>query len=151
MSEPLNLNDADVRQLFAAHDLRCTKQRRMLYEALWATKEHPTADQLYQNLSGSDQSISLATVYNTLEAFCRAGLAQRIATPTGSARYDATVHNHLHLRDESSGVVADVPEELGKKFLDAIPREVLLQLESNLGFSIRELKVELVGSYKPQK
>lgn len=151
MSEPLNLNDSDVRQLFAAHDLRCTRQRRMLYEALWATKEHPTADQLYQNLSGSDQSISLATVYNTLEAFCRAGLAQRIATPTGSARYDATVHNHLHLRDESSGVVADVPEELGKKFLDAIPREVLHQLESNLGFSIRELKVELVGSYKPQK
>lgn len=151
MSEPTHLNAPDVRQLFAAHDLRCTRQRRMLYEALWATKEHPTADQLFQSLSSRDQSISLATVYNTLEAFCRAGLAQRIATPAGSARYDATVHNHLHLRDESSGVVADVPEELGKQFLDSIPREVLQQLESNLGFSIRELKVELVGSYKSGK
>ncbi len=36
------------------------------------------------------------------------------ATPAGSARYDATVHNHLHLRDESSGVVADVPEALAR-------------------------------------
>ncbi|MCE9591035.1 MAG: transcriptional repressor [Planctomycetes bacterium] len=150
MSEHQPVNpEPDLRELFATHHLRCTRQRRVLYGALMATDSHPTADHLFQELSRRDHSISLATVYNTLEAFCRAGLAQRIATPSGSARYDASVHNHLHIRDENSGVVADVPEDLGKRFLDAIPREVIQQLESHLDFDIRELKVELVGRYRP--
>ena len=103
-----------IQQLFNSHRLRCTKQRRALYEALSQTTAHPTADQLYQQVARSDQTISLATVYNTLEAFCKAGLAQKIAAKGGSTRYDAAVHHHLHLRDERSGAVADVPDDLGR-------------------------------------
>ena len=138
----------NTQQLFTSHHLRCTRQRRALYECLCATDSHPTADQLYRCLSRSEESMSLATVYNTLEAFCRAGLAKKLPAQDGSARYDATVHNHLHLRDEKSGVVADVPDALGQKLLDAVPPQVIRELESQLGFKVSQLQIELVGEWK---
>ena len=147
MSAQPSLTDP-IQQLFTGHHLRCTRQRRALYECLSATDSHPTADQLYRRLSRSEQGISLATVYNTLEAFCRAGLAKKIAAQDGCARYDATVHNHLHLRDEKSGVVADVPDALGQKLLQSVPPHVIRELEAQLGFKVSQLQIELVGEWK---
>jgi len=134
-----------VQDLFAAHGLRCTKQRMALYEALAATREHPTADQLYQSLVQSDNDISLATVYNTLEAFCDAGIAQKLSCQDGCARYDATVHNHVHLRDEKSGAVTDVPDSLGEQLLQQLPPGVLQKIEAQLGFKISRVQIEFLG------
>ncbi len=139
-----------VQELFAKHSLRCTRQRRAMYEALASTTSHPTADQIFQRVGEREGEISLATVYNTLEAFCRAGLAQKLASNNGSARYDATVHNHLHIRDQDSGSVADVPAHLSEKLLDYIPAQAIKQLESQLGFRIQQVQIELVGRYDGQ-
>jgi Fe2+ or Zn2+ uptake regulation protein len=138
-----------IQQLFSQHNLRCTRQRRALYEALFSTSRHPTADELFQQVARTDTDISLATVYNTLEAFCRAGLAQKLANGNGGgARYDATTHNHLHLRDEATGRVADVPDDLGDKLLASIPPETIAQLEKQLGFKVNQLQIELVGQFR---
>jgi Fur family peroxide stress response transcriptional regulator len=134
-----------IQQLFADHDLRYTRQRCAVYQALAGTKAHPTADELFRTVSHSDQSISLATVYNALEAFCRVGIAQKLATDDLSARYDAAVHNHLHLRDARTGRVSDVPDHLGQQLLDKLPREVILAIESRLGYKVSEIKIELLG------
>ncbi len=136
-----------ARDEFALRGLRCTRQRRAIYDALCATTAHPTADQLYCGVRKQMPGISLATVYNTLEVFCRAGMAVRLAGDGTSAHYDATVHNHLHTRCEKSGNVRDVPNQLGQQVLDGIPQPVLDQIESNLGFRIRQVQVELLGEY----
>ncbi len=145
----------DLQALFTRHGLRCTRQRRALYEALAATDRHPTVDQLFRQVSDSFPGISLATVYNTLEALCGAGLAQKLPGHNNSngaaapARYDAVVHNHLHARDRRSGTVRDVPDDLGRKILDRMPDNVLKQIESELGFKIEHVQIELVGSAMP--
>lgn len=136
-----------IQQLFSRHRLRCTRQRRALYEALISTRSHPTADQLFQKVAQSEQDISLATVYNTLEAFCRAGLAQKLLGRGGSTRYDAATHNHLHLRDAQSDTVSDVPDSIGNRILKNIPQHVLTDLEKELGFRITQLQIELVGQF----
>ncbi len=145
MNPPVTLTDADIQTRFARHGLRYTRQRFAVYQALADTDSHPTADELYKNLALCDHSISLATVYNTLEAFCQHGLAQKLATDGSSSRYDATVHNHLHVRDERTGKVKDVPDELGQRLLYQLPRDVLNDIESHLGYRISEVKIELVG------
>ena len=61
-----------------------------------------------------DISLSLATIYNTLEAFCQAGLAQRLPTPNGCCRYDATLENHLHVRYRESDGEAPTRFLLGR-------------------------------------
>jgi len=134
-----------IQTLFADHGLRFTKQRCAVYHALAGTQAHPTADELFRNVSRSDQSISLATVYNALEAFCRVGIAQKLATDDLSARFDASVHNHLHLRDARTGRMTDVPDHLGQQLLDKLPREVINSIESRLGFKVSKIKIELLG------
>jgi len=137
-----------IQELFAGHDLRCTAQRRALYRSLSASTDHPTADQLFYEVSGHIPGMSLATVYNTLEAFCRAGLAQKLLGKGGSVRYEAQVHNHLHTRCEKSGAVHDVPDQLGQKVISSIPRSLLRQIEEQMGFKIDRVQVELIGEHK---
>lgn len=138
-----------VHDLFAARGLRSTRQRKAVFEALRSTTAHPTADDLFRMVSGRVNGLSLATVYNTLEALCNAGLAQKLpgngTGGNGSARYDATVEDHLHLRDTRTGTVADVPHHLSKALLDRIPRDLLTDIEARLGFRIQHVQIELIG------
>jgi len=149
--------DVEVQELFAQHGLRCTKQRMALYEALSQSKAHPTADQLFREVGDRIDGLSLATVYNTLDAFCNAGIARRIpgvsgGTDTdgtnGSTRYDASVHNHPHLRCRRTGALADVPDDLGEQLLAGIPQNLLEEIEFHLGFRIDKVQIELQGEYQ---
>lgn len=136
-----------IADLFSKYGLRCTRQRRALYDVLISCEDHPTADDLFRSVSERIEGLSLATVYNTLEAFCRAGLANKIPSTTGCCRYDATLVNHLHLRCERTGRISDVPPDLSQKLLDAIPGPLLAEIESQTGCRINQVQVELVGEY----
>ena len=136
---------SELQGLFARHRLRLTRQRCAVYDALSASSSHPTADDLYQLVSRAHRGISLATVYNTLEAFCRCGLATKLPTQGSSSRYEAAMHNHLHLRDSRTGRVLDVPEDLSDAILDHLPREAIEALQSRLRFKVKQIKIELTG------
>jgi len=142
------LGDEAIARLFAEHGLRCTRQRLALYRALAEHAEHPTAEALFEQSGEDEQTRSLATVYNTLEAFCRAGLAQKIDGQGGPARYDATVHDHLHVRDKTTGDVRDVPDDLSEQILDHLPRELIEELERRVGFSIQRVQIEFQGRFR---
>lgn len=141
--------DDNSAKLFAEHDLRCTKQRKAIYSALTGTRCHPTADDLYRTVQDSLPGVSLATVYNTLEAFNDAGLISKLpdAGSNGSARYDAHREPHTHLRDRCTGKVADAPDDLSQLILDNLPQEVLDTIRERMGFTVEEVQVELVGKF----
>jgi Fe2+ or Zn2+ uptake regulation protein len=132
--------------LFARHGLRCTRQRLAIYEHLLGDKTHPTADDLHRKVTRKLAGVSLATVYNTLEALCDAGLAQKLpAGENGSAHYDANVDGHLHTRCTRTGQVADVPDELSDAVISRIPPELLARIEAETGFDVRRIQIELIG------
>ncbi|MEM1212909.1 MAG: transcriptional repressor [Planctomycetota bacterium] len=149
-SPPLSRQELD--RLLSNANLRATKQRRAVYTALAATNQHPTADDLHHSVQARLPGISLATVYNTLEAFTDAGLVQKLpaTSPNGSARYDADCHHHLHVRCAKTGRVADIPEDLSRQLLDMIPDARLAELEDRLGFTIDEVQIELLGRFHPE-
>jgi Fe2+ or Zn2+ uptake regulation protein len=144
---PIDAPKKELPAIFAAHGLRCTRQRVAVYQALVTSGEHPTADQIYQALQTRDAAISLATVYNTLEALCSAGLAQKLPGTGGKGpcRFDIARGNHLHLRDAQTGDIADVPDDLGEQILAAIPRHLLSELEAKLNFRVDRLEIQLIG------
>ncbi len=139
----------NVESLFAAAGLRCTRQRKAVYEALAAAQDHPTADDLYRIVAHRLPGMSLATVYNTLEALCRAELVRKLpgAGANGSARYDVNDEEHVHLRCRHSGEVADAPHDLSRQVVSLIPRQVLEQIEQRTGFKVSQVQIELVGEY----
>ena len=134
------------RALFERHGLRCTRQREVLYEALAATKSHPTADELFQSVQEIEPGLSLATVYNTLDAFTQVGLVRRIPCPMGSGacRFDADTSDHVHLATPD-GKVTDVPIDVSRQLIAAIPREIVAELERRMNVRIDGLSVQLLA------
>ena len=145
-----NPTEEKARRLFADHDLRCTKQRTRVYCALEACKSHPTAEELHELVNSGSEAccMSLATVYNTLEALCSAGLCQKIVSPTGSAaaaRYDADIDEHLHVVTPD-GRLLDVPEGIGRQLLEGIDPEELAKLEREMGVQISRVALQVFAS-----
>lgn len=140
------LDANSIRTLFDRHNLRCTRQREVLYEALAATKTHPTADELFQSVKAKDESLSLATVYNTLEAFSEVGLVRRIpcAVGSGPCRFDADTTDHVHLATPD-GRIQDVPDDLSRDLLAAIPAAAVADLERRMGVTVSGLTVQVTA------
>ena len=135
---------AATKALLAHHGLHCTRQRAALYETLGATQSHPTAEELYQQVQRSAaESLSLATVYSTLETFCRVGLARKVPTVGGSCRYDATTAEHVHVRT-GSGEIQDVPPELGTRLLAGLSPQVINEIERSLDVRIDGVDIQLL-------
>lgn len=134
-----------TRQQFEKSGMRCTQQRMALYEALMECKSHPTADELFHTVQPRVGGLSLATVYNSLEAFSEAGMCLKLPTTSGSVRYDGDTSDHLHVRFHDTDKIADVPSRLGQKLLDNVPQSVLSEIEKEMGVKIEGMQIQLVG------
>jgi len=132
-----------ARRLFADHGLRCTRQRVAIYERLKASMSHPTAEELFEQVRGECDGLSLATVYNTLEALCEAGLCRKLTFNCGCARFDAELQPHLHLLNEDTGEIHDVPSDLSERLLAQLSDEVLRDVEERLGVQIDRVSLHL--------
>jgi len=90
-------NDKDFIAILRDHGLQVTYQRLAIYQALYHTMEHPSAEHIYQQVRKRFPMISLGTVYKTLERFYEVGLIQKVSPITEVARYDANISPHHHL------------------------------------------------------
>lgn len=85
---------------------RYSRQRELIYQALCATEEHPTADMVYQWLKPENPNLSLATVYRNLNLLADEGVITRMPFPV--ERYDAETKPHPHLRCHKCSGVCDL-------------------------------------------
>ncbi len=99
-------------ELLHAAGLRSTRPRLAILQVLQHDTRHPTAEQVYRRLRPAHPSLSLATVYNTLEAFTRRGLCRRVPPVDGRQRFDGTVNPHHHALCTCCGSIFDVPPEV---------------------------------------
>src|SRR5271157_1602972 len=90
-------NDKDFIATLREHGLQVTYQRLAIYQALYFTKEHPSAEAIYQQVRKRFPMISLGTVYKTLEKLYEVGLIQKVSPITEVARYDAITGPHHHM------------------------------------------------------
>lgn len=140
------MTDEASRELFRRHGLRCTKQRQVIYSALTSTTAHPTAEELLGMVNAGEPGLSLATVYNTLEALTSCGLARRLPSHSGNGpcRYDADVTQHMHITT-TDGRVLDVPEDLAARMPLPLPQDISDELQRRLGVRITKVHVEIRG------
>ena len=93
--------------------LRPTRQRVALARLLVGDGQdrHVTAEGLFDAASGADEKVSLATVYNTLRAFCDAGLMREITVDGSKSYFDTNMTDHPHFYWEDSARLTDAPAE----------------------------------------
>ncbi|MEY3230532.1 MAG: Peroxide-responsive repressor PerR [Planctomycetota bacterium] len=134
-----------VRDLFREHRLRHTRQRDLVYSTLVSLHSHPTAEELHALVNDHDQSVSLATVYNTLDALARCGLLRRIPSQVGggACRFDADLSRHVHVV-HPEGTILDVPADLGDPLLTSIDKDAIAEVERRMGVKVVGVAVHLV-------
>ncbi|WP_337927828.1 Fur family transcriptional regulator [Anaerotignum lactatifermentans] len=98
----------ETAQVLREKGLKVTPQRIAVYNMLLHSTEHPNAEAIYRTLEATNPTMSLATVYKTLDFFKHLGLVQELNVGEGSARYDAQVHCHPHTVCTVCGCVSDL-------------------------------------------
>lgn len=93
--------------------LRPTRQRLSLAELLVGdgNDRHVTAESLFESASAAGEKVSLATVYNTLKAFCEAGLLREIIVDGSKSYFDTNMTDHPHFFWEDEAVLTDAPKD----------------------------------------
>ncbi|RMF60540.1 MAG: transcriptional repressor [Calditrichaeota bacterium] len=94
-----------------AKGLNVTYQRLLIYKTLARTKSHPTAESIYHEVKTEYPSISLATVYKTLETLAEHNLIQKVTPLHDLARYDGDTNPHHHLVCLECRKIVDVYDE----------------------------------------
>ncbi len=98
-------------QLRAA-GLRPTRQRVTLAQLLFGEGDrHVSAECLHSEVTAAGEQISLATVYNTLHQFTRAGLLRALPVDGGKTYFDTNTSDHNHFFVETEGKLLDIPSE----------------------------------------
>ena len=88
--------------------LRYSHQRERIYQYLMDTKEHPSAEMLYEALRGEIPGLSLGTVYRNLKLLEELGKVRRVISYQGTERYDACCDDHVHFLCQKCGCIQDV-------------------------------------------
>ena len=93
--------------------LRPTRQRMALAQLLVGDGEdrHVTAESLFAASLEAGERVSLATVYNTLRAFCDAGLMQEVTVDGHRSYFDTRIDDHPHFYWEDRGELTDAPAD----------------------------------------
>lgn len=117
------------------YGLKITPQRCAVYRKLLLSRDHPTADEMFNSVKIEFPNISYDTVNRTLLTFTEIGLADVVQTKGGPRRFDIIMDSHHHFHCVRCGKVVDfcheeydnigIPENIRKDSLIYTKRVVL--------------------------
>lgn len=116
---------------------RNTIQRQLVLSSVKQLKNHPTADEVYQEVQKSCPTVSRATVYRNLKLLAEEGEIRLRHISGSPERYDHICNNHYHLRCEQCGKVMDVEVP----YMDSLDDE----MRNKNDFLIRSHDLTFVG------
>lgn len=85
-----------------------SKKRQAIYDLMCSTKEHPSAEWVYNKLKSDYPDLSLGTVYRNMKLLEEQGMLKSVAVVDGCGRYDAYVKPHSHFVCSECGKILDV-------------------------------------------
>src|SRR5260370_19431550 len=80
---------------------RFTPQREHVYAVLLQKRDHPTAEEVFIRAKRVMPDISMATVYNCLDALVKCGLARQVTVERGASRFCPNMPEHCHFYFDS--------------------------------------------------
>lgn len=129
-------------QRLAHSGLRATPQREIVYQVLLERRDHPTADELFARVKAKMPTISLATVYNCLEALVQCDLIKQVNFEREPTRYCSNLTEHAHFIDTATGEIIDIemtPEYVAR-IKEALPP----------GFTMEDVEINFRGAATPE-
>ncbi|HSP42559.1 MAG TPA: transcriptional repressor [Luteolibacter sp.] len=100
--------------------LRMTRQRQEIYRILIEERNHPTANEVFIKAKDRLPNLSLATVYNCLEALVQHGVIRQVNFERESSRFCPNLREHGHFHDAETGVIHDIDFKPGATLADVL-------------------------------
>jgi Fe2+ or Zn2+ uptake regulation protein len=127
---------AELTRMFRERGYKVTAQRQCIFGVLHGNAGHPTAESVYQAARAQMPSMSLRTVYQTLNELAAMGEIQQLDLGTGSSRFDPNVEGHHHLVCDTCGKVRDLYADF---------RRLTVPAEARQGFTVGSAEVVFRG------
>jgi Fe2+ or Zn2+ uptake regulation protein len=90
---------------------RMTAQRQHVYDVLMEKKNHPTAEEVFIRAKKGMPEISMATVYNCLDALVNCGLVRQVNQDREATRFCSNMQPHHHFYCDECGEAYDIDRE----------------------------------------
>src|SRR4051812_36481138 len=100
--------DARLTERLATSGFRFTPQRQHVYGVLLEKRDHPTVEEVFMRSKQGMPEISMATVYNCLDALVKCGLVRHVNLDRDATRYCPNMKEHCHFYCDECGGVFDV-------------------------------------------
>jgi Fur family ferric uptake transcriptional regulator len=120
--------------------LKMTDQRRVILRVLATAEDHPSVETVYRRAKDMDRTISMATVYRTLNLLDELNLVQKHDFKESFSRFEVKEEHHHHLVDVESGEVIEFTHES----LEILKHEIAAEL----GYDLVDHTLELYGRKK---
>lgn len=133
----------------ATNGYRLTPQRSHVYGILLQQRDHPTANEVFLRAKQVMPDISMATVYNCLEALVECGLVRQVNLDRSATRFCPNMDPHCHFFCEVCGRIFDIdfdPETMRTEV--AIPDGFKV---SHFGLALRGICVHCTEPPRPDR
>ncbi len=130
----------DTRKLLIQANLKVTHQREVILRIVLYCKDHPSTEQVYALTKKQIPSISLATVYKTLETFTNKNLISKTLTLKGQTRYDPNLDAHGHIYSSNSNEIIDYADDELNEIISNF-----FQRKKVKNFHIKKISLNIIG------
>ena len=133
------MKNLNVLEKMHSAGLRATPQRIAICDLLMSSDQHPTANDIFDRLKPDFPSLSLATVYNTLDTLVGVGLVNAIGS-IGDDRvhFDGNLSPHINLACTKCQKIIDTHSDC----VDELDAEII----KNSGFEINGSRILYFGT-----
>jgi len=130
-------SDAQVIQALRSKGYKATPQRIAICRFALSSKEHPSAQKVYSEVKKIHPTVSLATVYKTLQILKELGMLQELSSSISQTRFDPNVKLHINLVCLQCGTIADVDDPVG--------RELIRRVTGSAEFTVTKYHLDVYG------
>jgi Fe2+ or Zn2+ uptake regulation protein len=128
--------DSRLNERLANSGFRFTPQRRHVYDVLLEKRDHPTVEEVFMRAKLGMPEISMATVYNCLDALVKCDLIRHVNLDRSATRYCPNMKEHCHFYCDACGKVYDI---------DFAAENAQAALEIPAGFAVKHCEVSVRG------
>ncbi|MCJ7425467.1 transcriptional repressor [Candidatus Bathyarchaeota archaeon] len=113
-------SDALIIDTLRKNGYKATTQRIAICRFALHSRDHPTAQRIYNEVRKMHPTVSLATVYKTLQILTEHGLVQELDLPQSQARFDSYVGLHINLVCMQCGNIQDFDDKTAQEMVESV-------------------------------
>jgi Fur family peroxide stress response transcriptional regulator len=129
--------EALIIQALRSKGYKATPQRIAICKTVLNSREHPSIQKIYRDVRKTHPTVSLATVYKTLNILKESGLVQELNFPQGQMRFDPYLEPHINLVCLRCGKIQD--------FDDVGVKEIVKKTAAKAKFALTAQRVDVYG------